>query len=300
MEIIISNYSKYPRYFTINGTRYDIDNPYDILRIPLFRTLIEWNGVQYGMDTILLEHALEAQNTNLSVYHAAIDKVNEYRSNGIVFKSDRELEQERIWNENRIKREQIELLRKKQCDSFTIDDMRQFSDIPFGWHWVDSLRHTNGKAWFMLNMNNQAVALQYISQLDELLADGSDYIEGISNCRIDLQSIDFDFPVPLHKDSLPNTRVECEPYTPSGKFSKYPAILRFASSETHHLRNGYSYQTHPVLGEIHIMRDGNIGSATVEFLGGSIFRFRLFGLSLVIKSVDINYQRVFNFDQLKF
>ena len=37
----------------------------------------------------------------------------------------------------------------------SIEDMYQFRDIPFEWHWVETLNYANEKAWFQLNRNNQ-------------------------------------------------------------------------------------------------------------------------------------------------
>lgn len=176
-------------------------------------------------------------------------------------------------------------IRKKQCDTFKIKDMYRFSNIPFEWNWVIELNHTNGIAWFMLNKNNQFIALCYIDKIKKIILDAHSYIDGIDKCDICTEEIDFDYPVPIYKDSLPNTYVECTPYTITGKVSKYPVILHFASSELVTLDNGYRYSFHPYAGEIKIMQDGNIGMADVRF-GYTKFSIRLVGINLIIKRVD--------------
>lgn len=299
VELVISQYSDMPRLYTINGVKYDIDCPDDIRKIPLFKDLITVNGEKYGMDTILLEHAIQARPKNDEVFSAAMDKVNEYRYCGIVFKSKREIEQEERWRIENEKKKAAEAERKRQCNQFTIDDMQQFTGIPFGWSWVASLFHTNGVAWFILNMNNQEIARQYVVQLDNMIHDLATCLDGVGNCSIDIDAIDFDYPTPLSQYSMANTRVECYPYTPTGKLSKYPAVLIFRSKTD----DGNSL----VSGEIKILKDGNIGNAKVYFINNDAticFSFGLWGKTFLIKKVtkqgasnDPNcYEELFRFE----
>lgn len=181
--------------------------------------------------------------------------------------------------------EEQKQLRKEQCDTFKIDDMIQFQDIPFEWWWVTELNHTNGIAWFLLNKNNQFIALCYIEQINNLIIDAHSYIQSLNNYEMCTEEIDFAYPIPMYKESLPNTYVECIPYTKTGKISKYPAILHFASSKLVTLDNGYKYQNHPFRGEIKIMQDGNIGMAKISF-GYTKVSIGLSGLSLIIKRID--------------
>lgn len=180
---------------------------------------------------------------------------------------------------------------------FTIEDMYQFTDIPFEWQWVTKLMHTNGIAWFMLNMNNQFIALQYIDEINKLIIDAHSYINGIEDFEICTEEIDFMYPIPMYRDSIANSYVECVPYTKTGKISKYPVILHFASSELVTLSNGYKYQNHPCIGEIKILQDGNIGMANV-FFGHTKFSIRLFGLNLVIQRIDSDSGNLFKYENL--
>lgn len=191
--------------------------------------------------------------------------------------------------------------RRLQIKSFSISDMYQFSDIPFGWHWVVELEHTNDRAWFMLNKNNQQIALGYISQLAELVENAHGYVEGIQKCGIDLNAVSFGYRNRFAANELPNTYVACEPFTRTGKISKYPAILYFSTTAYKELPSGERVQIHPAIGKIKILRDGNIGSAHVTFSesGYIKFTFGLFGLSLVIKRIDSMEGKVFDFNDLK-
>lgn len=288
---VYSQYSDMPRFYQIDGVKYDIDDPNDIVRLPLFKTIITIRGEKYGMDSILLEHSRQAYGKNMVVYQAATDKANEYRYHGIKYMSSREIERVNQWEleQARINAERIE--RAEQCDSFTIDDMYQFTGIPFGWSWVTQLNHTKGVPWFMLNKNNQQIALYYISQLNDMIIDAHSYVDDIDEAVIDLDRIDFAYPQPMHKDSMTNTRVECYPYTRTGRISKYPAILIFAVTNTTTNDDGLPSQKYQLTGEIKIMQDGNIGSANVYFAltnGNVAFRFGVYGVSLVIKRIDFN------------
>ena len=300
--IILSQYSNMPRYFVIGGVKYDLDNPEDIDKLPLIDKIIQFQGKDYGIDSVLLEHGLRAFYDSPSIFEAAIRKFDEYRENGITFVSDAE----RIWGAAALvklrQRYEKEDVRRKQCDRFTIEDMHQFPDIPFGWHWVMELNHTEGEAWFMLNMNNQQIAEDYISVLNNHIIDAHDYIKGINHLSIDLTQIDYLYPIPMQMNSKANTRVVCTPYTPTGKISKYPASLHFATSVNQKGWNGTVTQFHPVMGRINLLKDGNIGSADVCFTEGAkqtLFIFRLFGLSLVIRKVYQNGERIFDFEKLK-
>lgn len=270
-DLAISQYSEFPRYFNIDGVCYDIDSPTDIERMPLITNVMEINGKQYGMDTILIEHY--HQSSDSAVGYAAYDKCQEFRNNGIINKSERELEMESHYHQ----RQEKEIARKHQCDNFSIDDMLQFSDIPFTWWDISDLQHTNGIPWCMLNGINKTIALHYISKINDIIIDAQDYVPGIGNACIDLDNIDFDYPDKTFVNQMCCTRVECYPYTATGKLSKYPVVIQFATKfDANQIRTG---------GKIKILRDGNIGAATVDIYGNT-YKIGLHGLSLVLKRVD--------------
>lgn len=279
-KLAISRYSTFPRYYTIDGTTYDIDNIEDIKKFPLIDTIIVIDGKDYGMDTIMFEHYRQCSDRDLG--YAAYDKCQEYRNKGILHKSDWELEIETRYEE----RKQKEKIRKQQCNTFSVDDMQQFPDIPIAWSHVIELTHTDGIAWCQLNWNNQQIVLQYISQINDIIVDAQEYIPSIGDAHIDLDAIDYDYPVPMYLNAMCNTRIECYPYTPTGKLSKHPVVIKFATKIG---SDGASS-----IGEIKILRDGNIGSATVG-IRGNTFSIGLHGISLVLKRVDNPYGNLFKF-----
>ena len=177
-----------------------------------------------------------------------------------------------------------------------IDDMYQFEDIPFEWHWVMELKHTRNTYWFILNMNNQYIALKYIDYLNKMIIESRSYIEGINGLEMCTEEIDFSYPTQMMLDSFTNTYVECTPYTKTGRISKYPVILHFSSSETICLDNGYEYQNRPYMGIVKIMQDGNIGIANITFSKDyTRFSFGLYGINLIIKRVDSINGNIYNY-----
>lgn len=277
-NLAISQYSEFPRFYTINGVKYDIDNPDDIKKIPLFDNILQINGEEYGMDSILLEHSVQA--SDYDIRWAAYNKTEEFRRNGIIHKSKKEIARDKLHEDAMAERNAREAARNKQCDAFTVEDMQQFSDIPFAWSYVDKLQHTNGTAWFMLNRNNKQIAMHYIAEVNQIVADAAEYIPYIGDNSICIDNLDYDYPHPMYKGCMCQTRVECFPYTASGKLSKYPALLQFATKSN---SNGVR-----AIGTIKILRDGSIGAATFS-ANSNTFKMGLHGRSLVLQRVDNPY-----------
>lgn len=175
--------------------------------------------------------------------------------------------------------ERKEKARKAQCDTFTIEDMDQFHNIPFKWSCVKQLMHTGGVAWFMLNLNNQQIVIDYLLDINDIVVDAQSYIPELEDAHIDVGNLDFDYLRPYRIGDMCCTRVECYPYTPSGKISKYPAIIQYATKFVDGLRT---------VGNVKILRDGSIGSAVVGYKGNTI-KIGLFGRSLVLQRVDNPY-----------
>lgn len=159
----------------------------------------------------------------------------------------------------------------------TVEDMQQFSDIPIAWSYIPHLMHTNGVYWAMLNWNNQKIVLKYLEQVNDIITDSHTYIDGLNGICIDLGEIDFDYPVPMYRDSMCNTRIECCPYTSAGKMSKYPVTIQWATK--------FNQSGTRCSGYIKILRDGNIGSALAS-INGYKFKIGLHGATLVLLRVD--------------
>ena len=94
-ETIQSRFSSMPRYYTINGVKYDIDSPRDIARIPVFGSIFYIDGQEYGMDSVLRKHAYESYLENKAIYNAAIEKENEFKEHGFYFETEEEKRKKR-------------------------------------------------------------------------------------------------------------------------------------------------------------------------------------------------------------
>lgn len=294
--LIKSNYSSMPRFYTINGIKYDIDNPNDIKNLPLFSTLIDIDGQKYGMDSILRKHAFETYLTNKDIYNAATEKENIFREHGFYYETEEEKNLKRERQLAHIEREQREASEKKRHDAFTIKDMYQFDDIPFEWNFVMNLNHTNGIAWFMLNKNNQYIALSAINFINNTLINNFSDINFEQKLYICTENIDFDYPRPMNINSIANTYVECIPYTKTGHISKYPAILHFKEFPEKINSGEYFYYIYPVYGDIYFMSDGNIGKADLTINKYQI-QLRLKGLNLKIRKIahisESDYKKIY-------
>lgn len=192
-------------------------------------------------------------------------------------------EQKERWQKQKEEKE----LRKKQCDTFRIEDMYQFPEIPFEWQWVIKLNHTDGIAWFMLNMNNQYIALSAINFINEILEDSKRYTDFNEELYICTENIDFGYPITFTLKSTTCTFVECTPYTKTGKISKYPAILHFKENPERHIYNDSACYVYRVHGEIYFMADGNIGKCDLV-INDYWIKIRLKGLNLVVQRIGKN------------
>ena len=284
-NIIISDYSTMPRFYTINGIKYDIDDPREIRDLPIIRSTFLIRGERYGLDSVLRKHSAEAYTRNKDIYNASLEKLDEYHEKGICYKTQSEIqhELERAEIEKEITRKEDEKL--KLHNSFTIEDMERFINIPFEWHWVMELSHSNGIAWFMLNKNNQYIALSILNSINHVLDESKLYTGCDKNFYICTENIDFFFPVPMHENSIPNTYVQCIPYTPKGKLSKYPAILHFSEYPTKRIESGFEITCYNITGDIYFLQTGDIGKADINIDGYKI-KIRLHGLDLIVKRID--------------
>lgn len=286
-ELVISHYSDMPRYYTINGTKYDIDDPDSIYEIPVFSATFFIHNKEYGMDSVLRKHSSQLYLKNKDIYNACQYKLQEYKEANINFQTEDEKEWKKERQEIEEKRRREELEKRKLHDSFRIEDMYQFPDIPFEWQWVMQLNHTNGIAWFMLNMNNQYIALSAIDFINSILEESKNYTGFKETLYVCTENIDFSYPVPMQKDSMTNTFVECIPYTKTGKISKYPAALHFREKPEISIIGGTKFPVYTVRGSIYFMRDGNIGKADI-YIKEYWIQIRLKGINLVVQRIGKN------------
>ena len=142
-------------------------------------------------------------------------------------------------------------------------------------------------AWFMLNKNNQYIALSAIDFINSILEESRSYTCFEEKLYICTENIDFDYPIPYTKQSTACTFVECTPYTKTQKISKYPAILHFREFPEKHIYNESICYVYRVYGDIHFMLDGNVGKANLT-INDYWVQIRLHGLNLVVQRIGKN------------
>lgn len=282
--------------FKIAGKYYDIMKQDEVEKIPCLPIHAYVLGETYGIDYILRKNAIHIYNANgdYALAGACIRKSNELFNAGYGTKGDDELAKEKLADERRRKKEQDILRMKKINDSVTVEDMHKLPDLPFELRWVLNMQHTNGRAWFPLNMNNQFVALSLINYINKVFQQARNYLPNDLNLYVCTENICFDYISPVYLDSLPATFVECIPYTLTRKISKYPMVLHFVEIE-----GDLIYENVLSTGSIYLLQDGNIGKADIV-IGDLDVRLRLIGTNLIVqrvlKHVDERYNQLYYYE----
>lgn len=274
--------------FKIAGIEYDIMKKEDVEKIPCLPVTANILGKNYGIDYILRKNAVHIYNTDgdYELAEACIHKSNEFFLAGYGTQGEDELEHTK---QAEIRRENREADKRKMFEinsRVSVEDMSIFPNLPFELQWVLNLQHTNGTAWFSLNMNNQYVALSALNYINKIFEQANHYLPSGNEFYICLENICFDYLKPTTLDSFPGTYVECNPYTLTHKRSKYPMILHFSEID-----GESTFFNRSSFGSVFFMQDGNIGKADIT-IGNSTIQLRLIGINLIVKRIDklINYK----------
>lgn len=138
----------------------------------------------------------------------------------------------------------------------TIDDMRQFTGIPYAWNTkVKKFIKPHGHPFAYIDLigPNIAIAKQELDKMNEIIASCSKLSPVITK-RL---SIPVDKIVFTPQEHFGHTRLMCTPRTVDGTPSRYPASLSFMTD--------LSNSTTATHGELFYSQDGNIGKAEVFF-----------------------------------
>lgn len=140
-------------------------------------------------------------------------------------------------------------------DRITTEDMIQFSDMPYELNCEVNkfIRHgSHPFAYMDLNPFNQNVAKVELSIINRHIIDAMKYIPTLSDkFTINTEKIAFQ----KYNPSYGYTRLMCEPYTFSGRISKFPLCLNFMSR--------VDIDSYQVLGELYYTINGIISKASV-------------------------------------
>lgn len=156
---------------------------------------------------------------------------------------------------------------------FSNKDMEQFS-LPYQFPIFSSDKCTE----FPLNTNNQFQALTDIKNINNFLKCAQNLAHIETPLEICTESINF---ININESQA---KLILTPYTPTGKKSKYPLLLRFYTENFFIFNNADdSYK-----GELFYMQDGTIGKAHIICRTNKIYTINLglIGTSLSIKSIE--------------
>lgn len=279
--------------FKIAGVEYDIMKKDDVEKIPCLPATANILGKDYGIDYILRKNAVHIYNNggDYELAAACIHKSNEFFFAGYRTQGEDELERAEQTEKYRKIRDANKKKMLEINNNISVEDMSMFPDLPFELQWVLNLQHTNGIAWFSLNMNNQYIALSALNYINKIFEQADNYLPSGNEFYICLENICFDYLKPITIDSFPGTYVECNPYTLTYKKSKYPMILHFSEVD-----GEPTFFNRSSFGTIFFMHDGNIGKADIT-IGNSSIQLRLIGINLIVKRIDklINhkYENIF-------
>lgn len=261
----LSQYSSLPRYYYIEGKRYDIDSPKSVTSIPVCKTSFKINEEFWGIDTILREHVNRYySNIPENLKAACYPKISDFEHSNYKTESNAE-------KQARIKLEQEQIAKETSLSSISIDDIKQFHIEKFK---VTKPFYTNKMCIMLIDINDRHRVMDELCLLNHYVEEACQ-IAGIS-CLLSLPSSELQFePIKLNDEiNQYYTYFECVPYTKSGKTSKYPLILHYAT------KNFTEYQPATnFFGEIYYMQDGQIGKSRMIFW----VKHTMYKIELVLK-----------------
>lgn len=256
----------YARYYNINGILYDTKNISSVMSIPLTKSDLVSGTPVYNLEYLLRKRAIQERELgNIKLAYTLLEKSTNLMFNSKMMYSPSDYLKIVSWlyldgniaEANKIKQKILTIcpnaynnkIRKKPSTimeytekvSININDMIQFSDIPFDWEHIHLINNR-----FVPNHTDQLTFLSYIKQVQNILLACN--ITQINTFNISIKDIAFNFV----KDAL-TSYVSCSPYTKTKRISKYPVVLYFIST------------TSSYCGWIYILTNGTIGKVSLYF-----------------------------------
>lgn len=274
-ESEISQYSSLPRYYYIQGQKYDIDSPESVASIPICKTKFSINGEIWGIDTILREH--------INRYYSKIPdklkevgykKISEYGDSEYFIESSAE-------KEARIKTEKarIEMIRRRE--EITLKDMEQFA-LPS--YMLGEIVYAPIGPIILINAANQADVLLDIEFLNQFSKEAQ-AIAGIQeSLKIRTEEVRFSVTPKELERARYYTYFICTPYTKTKKFSKYPIHLRYETKSLDPEKKNTEF----VHGDISYLQDGSMGKASMGFTFGKTS----YGIDLGLKGTTLTIKKI--------
>lgn len=271
-----SQYSPLPRFYHIKGKKYDIDSPNSVSSIPVCETHFKINDEDWGIDTILREH-VNRYYTHIPEDLKAVcySKISEIKWEGL----------EKLSHSEKLaleKQKEEKFREKAQLEAISLSDVEQFR---FKNYKMVEPFSDNNKCIMLISDENKKQVARDLSLLGTYV---DSYCKSLcieDNLCINPSELKFDT---LKHDktntTLYFTHFECKPYTKTGKKSKFPLILHYATSAYHEFDPPANF-----FGDIYYLQDGNIGKARLIYWIHHVmysFELGLTGQTLEVKKVE--------------
>lgn len=277
-ESEISQYSSLPRFYYITGKRYDIDSPKSVSEIPICATKFKINNEIWGIDTILREHVNRYYSQiPEALKQACYQKISDY--NWSEYKTESFAEKEA-----RQKQQEEFAAKEENLRAISLKDMTRF-DFNFE---LQEPFYDNQMSIALVNEADKIKVENDLISLNEYVLQACT-ISGIKQkLEIPLKELAYDTKIMDAGSAFERTQYytffQCDPYTKTGKLSKYPLILHYATENITNFSPEKNY-----FGHIYYMQDGSIGKCTLIFHEKFIiYVIELFrkGTTLEIKKVE--------------
>ena len=274
----ISQYSPLPRFYYIDGKKYDIDSPESVSEIPLCHTSFDFNGEKWGIDAILREHVNRYYSHIPEPLKAACyPKISDLEWGGYRTESPHE-------KISRLQQLEEQAEREKKLESITLKDMKQF-DFKFNLQepFVD-----NRMSIILVSETDQHLVKDDLMFLSTYVSQARDLAKIEQPLELPIDDLVYapqqlDIGTPCERIQY-YTYFQCEPYTKTRKLSKYPLVLHYGT------KNMSEFDPEEnCFGHVYYMQDGSIGKCTLIFWKNRIMHcieLSRKGTTLTVKKVE--------------
>ena len=205
-------------------------------------------------------------------------KISEFEWNGL----KRESAQEK---QARIRQETEQFEKEKKLRSISLKDMKQFH---FDGYQLSEPIYDNNMSIITILNSDQLQVKRDIEFINTLVKESCAITKIKPLLHIDVESLKFDIEKIEHTTTNQYfTYFECNPYTKTGKLSKFPLILHYATDSFNDVDASKNY-----FGEIYYLQDGSSGKCRLIYWNRRtmyLIDLGLIGKTLSTKKIEKTY-----------